>query len=83
MITSNHTKANFGWKLMPHPPYSVDLSPSDYHLLGSLTNHIKGTYEENLHEFFDYKSQEFYANGMHDLLRRRREVIATNEIPFN
>ena len=53
MITSNHTKANFGWKLMPHPPYSADLSPSDYHLLGSLTNHIKGTYEENLHEFFD------------------------------
>jgi hypothetical protein len=26
----------FEWKVLPHPPYSLDLAPSDYHLFGPL-----------------------------------------------
>ena len=37
-----------GWKLMPHPPYSPDLAPADYHLFLSLQNHLNGkTFNSN------------------------------------
>jgi histone-lysine N-methyltransferase SETMAR len=26
----------FGWTVIPHPPYSPDLAPSDFHLFGAL-----------------------------------------------
>ncbi len=34
--------AEFGCKLLPHPPYSPDLAPSDYHLFRSLSNYLRG-----------------------------------------
>jgi histone-lysine N-methyltransferase SETMAR len=32
-----------GWTVLPHPPYSPDLAPSDFHLFGSLKNALRGT----------------------------------------
>ena len=31
-----------GWEVWPHPPYSHDLAPSDYHLFRSLQKHLNG-----------------------------------------
>jgi hypothetical protein len=31
----------------PEPPYSPDLTPSDYHLFGSLEEHTRGQHYEN------------------------------------
>jgi hypothetical protein len=28
------------WEILPHPPYSSDLAPSDYHLFRSLSNNL-------------------------------------------
>ena len=75
----------FGWELLTHPPYSPDLTPSDYHLFRSLSNDMRGKMfkEEKdlksyLQAFFDLKSEEFNASGIYDLPRRWREVICTN-----
>ena len=32
-----------GFEIVPHPPYSPDLAPSDYHLFPNLKKHIGGT----------------------------------------
>ena len=31
-----------GWITVPHPPYSPDLAPSDYHLFRALKNFLRG-----------------------------------------
>ena len=55
-----------GWEVMPHPPFSPNLAPSDYHLFLSLQNHLNGkTFDSNetdkneLIQFFAPKNQTF------------------------
>ncbi|UYV83125.1 SETMAR, partial [Cordylochernes scorpioides] len=36
-----NTIKDLGWELLPHPPYSPDLAPSDYHLFTSLGHTLK------------------------------------------
>ena len=54
------------WKVMPHPPYSPDLAPSDYYLFHSLQNHLNGkpfnsneAVKNELIPFFAAKDQTF------------------------
>ena len=77
--------AELGLELLPHPPYSPDLAPSDYHLFRSLNNDLRGKSFQNesdlkryLQDFFNSKSREFFANGIRDLPRRWQEVIDSN-----
>ena len=42
--------AKFGWTELPHPPYSPDLVPSDFHLFVPLQDALRGT------RFEDYES---------------------------
>ena len=62
---------------MPHPLYSPDLAPSDYHLFCSLQNHLNGkTYDSNeavkneLIQFFPSKNQTFYESGIKKLMEK-------------
>ena len=45
---TRETIASIGWKTLPHPPYSPDLAPSDYHLFGPMKLHMKGMRHENV-----------------------------------
>jgi histone-lysine N-methyltransferase SETMAR len=71
-----------GWKAIPHPPYSSDLAPFNYHLFLSLSNHLRAKNfrdEEELksfiQSFFDSKPREFHAKGIRYLPRRWAQVI--------
>ena len=33
---------DLGWEILPHPPYSPNLAPSDYYLFWTLNNEIEG-----------------------------------------
>lgn len=74
--------AEFDWELLPHPPYSPDLAPSDYHLFRSLSNHLRDTHFENeaqvktfIDHFFKSQPTEFYSNGIHSLATRWQQVV--------
>jgi [histone H3]-lysine36 N-dimethyltransferase SETMAR len=74
-----------GWTTLPHPPYSPDLAPTDYHLFHSLADHLREKQfdEENdlktyLGNFFNQKSQDFYKRGIFSLPERWRQVVDSN-----
>lgn len=71
----------FRWEMMPHPAYSPDLSPTDFHLFRSLSFHLRGKKFDEQEElkneidtFFKSKNQEFYAEGIMNLPRRWEHV---------
>jgi [histone H3]-lysine36 N-dimethyltransferase SETMAR len=66
-----------GWRKLPHPLYSPDLAPSDYHLFRSLQHFLKDKrfsnereLELSLWEFFLSKPKSFYKRGIDDLIER-------------
>ena len=71
-----------GWVTIPHPAYSSDLAPTDYHLFRSLSNHLREKKFDNesslkmdLAEFFRQKSKDFYERGIFSLPERWRQVV--------
>jgi len=41
------------WKVLPHPPYSPDIAPSDYHLFRSM---MYGLFEQHFTSYEDIKN---------------------------
>lgn len=71
-----------GWEVLPHPPYSPDIAPSDYHLFRSLDNHLRGTQfvsedtlKAEIENFFQSKPASFYKDGIHALPERWRKIV--------
>jgi hypothetical protein len=86
--TANMTKAaiqEHDWQILPHPPYSPDLTPSDYHLFRSLSNNLRGVSFNNrgelqkwLDDFFTATPANFFKCGMENL-PERLEAVVNNE----
>lgn len=72
-----------GYELLPHPPYSPDLAPSDYFLFADLKRMLAGkkfsTNEEVIAEteaYFEAKPKSYYKNGIEKLEDRYNRCIA-------
>ena len=75
----------YGWEVLPHPPYSPDLAPTDFHPFRSLSNAMRGVSFNNdaelktcLDGFFGSKTKDFYRQGIEKLVERWGKVIDTN-----
>ena len=80
---------NSGWEVLPHPPYSPGLAPSDYHLFRSIQKAltvIRFTSEQGIKNWLDSflaaKPVQFFWDGIHKLPERWEKVIASYEQYF-
>ena len=71
------------FELLPHPPYSPDLAPSDYWLFADINKMLAGkkfiSNEEAIAEteaYFEVKDKAFYNNGIKKLEKRWNDCIA-------
>ncbi len=73
---------DLGWEVLPHPPYSPDLAPSDYHLFRSLQHFLRGKQygsvqeiSQDISRFFTSKPAGFYVKGISRLQERWEKVV--------
>lgn len=73
------------WEVLPHPPYSPDLAPSDYHLFRSLHNFLREKKYENrdqvkndLDFYFNSQPEDFYKEGINKLVQRWQHVVVSD-----
>ena len=73
------------WEVLPHPPYSPDIAPSDYYLLRliahSLADQQFRSYEDIqkwLDSWIASKDELFYRDGFRALPKRWAKVVAND-----
>jgi histone-lysine N-methyltransferase SETMAR len=84
--TSQATMAaisDLGFEVLPHPPYSPDLAPSDYWLFGEMKKPLRGHQYSSLQALASAVSQwvrgspaDFYAAGIEKLPERWHKCIS-------
>lgn len=77
--------AELNWELMPHPPFSLDLAPSDYYLFRTIQNFLNSKEFENEEEietevkkFFNSKDKKFFQKGIFQLSEKWAKVVEQN-----
>lgn len=81
-LSTRQKLLELGWDVLPHPPYSPDIAPSDYHLFRSLQNALNGksfdsldTLKHYLDQFFLDKPEKFWKDGIFKLPERWRKIV--------
>ena len=76
----------FRCKLLPHPPYSTDLAPSDFFLFPKLKEHLKGVYFNDTNEakqaaktWLTKWSADYFKNGIKGWKQRLEKCIDLDE----
>ena len=74
-----------GYETLPHPPYSPDISPTDYHLFLSLDNFLRNKTFNNREDvqntfasFVENCDSLFFKNGINKLVKRWESVVDAN-----
>jgi hypothetical protein len=69
-------------EVLPHPPYSPDLAPSDFHLFWPLkdalhAHHFKSDEEvkEAVHDWLPQQPKDFFSRGIYALVERWRRHV--------
>jgi hypothetical protein len=68
--TKGHV-AKFGWTVLPHPPYSPDLTPSNFHLFWTLKDAVR--------KWFTSDGVDFYKHSMKAVTRCWWKCIASGD----
>ncbi len=73
---------DFKWKLFPHPPYSPDLAPCDYHLFPALKDHLEdkrfsseAELDTEISLFFSKIDPSFYRFGIEKLVSHYNKCL--------
>ena len=71
--------AMMGWELVPHPPYSLDLGPSDFQPFGPPKESLGGLEfeddQQHVPKFFHTTDKDFYATGFRRLVERWERYV--------
>jgi len=74
--------AKMGWEVLPHPSYSPDLAPSDYHLFGFVKDQPRGQRYETteaiqkaVRQCLRMAGTEFYRRGIFKLPERWKKCV--------
>jgi histone-lysine N-methyltransferase SETMAR len=72
----------YGWQVLPHPPYSPDMSPPDFDLFPKLKKPLRGKCFRSIEEVSNEEAQvirrikiEDVLTGIQDLPKRWTAVI--------
>jgi len=83
-MVQNYLKT-LNWEVLPHPDYSPDLAPSDYHLFSSMGHALAERHfdsYENVRNglmWFASKDEEFFWRGIHKLPERWEKCIVSED----
>ncbi|KOC69240.1 Histone-lysine N-methyltransferase SETMAR [Habropoda laboriosa] len=79
-----------GYETLKHPPYSPNLSPTDYHFFKHFDNFLrekifcnKDDAVNTFVEFINSRTLDFYCNGIGTLVKRWKKCIESNGSYFD
>jgi len=74
--------SKMGWEVLPHPSYSPDLTPSDYHLFGFVKDQLRGQRYETMEaiqkavrQCLQMAGMEFYGRGIFKFPERWEKCV--------
>ncbi len=78
---------NLGIEVLPHPPYSPNLSPPNFHFFKHLDNfktnrqfQNHAAVEEAFKEFIESRDVDFYRKGINDLIHVGKSVFNHKDV---
>lgn len=76
------TLKDFNWEVLPHPPYSPDIAPSDYHLFRSMAHGLAEQHFQNVQDvkkwiddWISLKPANFFKDGINKLPNLWENVV--------
>jgi hypothetical protein len=80
------TVLDLSFECLPYPPYSPDLSSSDFHVFGPLKEAMgcksfrsDEEVQQAVHEWLRSQPKDFFSRGIHALMKRWNNCMVRNE----